>query len=54
MGMNTPIEKAKNIGPITAGKLTSVGIKTLEKLKELGWQDTMILVTEHYPELMVL
>ena len=46
----TPIEKARNIGPVTAKELKSIGLSSLEKLKELGWKEACFQYGFHYPE----
>lgn len=48
--MTTPIEKAKNIGELTGAELRTVGIGTLEKLREIGWEEAMVLWCEVFPE----
>lgn len=45
----TPIEAAKNIGPVTGAELRNVGFDTLEKLKETGWEEAFEKVCEVYP-----
>lgn len=47
--MNTPILKGKNIGPVTAEELCSIGIDTLEKLMQLGWERAYQIYVEAYP-----
>ncbi|MEC9281552.1 MAG: TfoX/Sxy family DNA transformation protein [Bdellovibrionota bacterium] len=44
------IENAKNIGPITAAELKNVGVKSLQKLKEIGAEEAFQLVIDQYPE----
>ena len=45
----TPIEAAKNIGFISGGELRSIGIDTLEKLQDLGWEEAFAKICELYP-----
>ena len=45
----TPIEHAKNLGPTTGAELRSVGIATLEQLRELGWEEVWYRLCEAYP-----
>lgn len=47
--MRTPIEKARNLGPVSARELASLGIRTLEQLQELGWREACLLWAERYP-----
>ena len=44
------IEKALNIGPICSAELSSIGIDTLEKLQDLGWEEVFLRWVEAYPE----
>ena len=50
MSKQTPIEEAKNLGPISGAELRSVGIETLEQLQELGWEEVFERWVEAYPE----
>lgn len=45
----TPVEVAKNIGPLTGIELRSVGIETVEQLKSLGWEKCFYKLVELYP-----
>jgi uncharacterized protein YdeI (YjbR/CyaY-like superfamily) len=45
----TPIEEARNIGPVTGVELRSVGIDTVEKLKSLGWERAFEQLIQMYP-----
>ena len=47
---DTPIENARNLGPLTASELESIGISTLEQLRDLGWETVCIRYAEAYPE----
>jgi hypothetical protein len=38
------------MGPITAGELVSIGIDTVEKVREMGWPEAFLLWVEAYPE----
>ena len=44
------IEKALNIGPICSAELSSIGIDTVEKLQDLGWEEVFLRWIEAYPE----
>jgi hypothetical protein len=44
----TPIEKA--MGPITAAELSSLGIASVEKVREMGWREVFLIWIEAYPE----
>lgn len=50
----TPIEKARNIGPVVGGELRSLGIDTVEKMKACGWEKVLQRVCELYPHRMNL
>jgi len=45
----TPIEEAKNLGPVTGSELRTIGIDTVEKLKFLGWEKSLTMWINHYP-----
>lgn len=45
----TPIEHAKNIGAVAAAELKSIGITTLEQLKNEGWEESFRRLCEAYP-----
>lgn len=45
----TPIEQARNLGPVTCRELRSIGIQTVERLREIGWQEAWELWRESYP-----
>jgi uncharacterized protein YdeI (YjbR/CyaY-like superfamily) len=45
----TPIEAARNIGPMTASELRNVGIKTVEELQAMGWEQAFQVLCEVYP-----
>ncbi len=46
---HTPIEEARNIGPVCGSELRSLEIDTVEKFKSLGWERTFQRMVEHYP-----
>ncbi|HBY59099.1 MAG TPA: hypothetical protein DEH78_04715 [Solibacterales bacterium] len=46
----TPIEEARNLGPVTGAELRALGIATIERLRELGWQEAWALWRERFPE----
>ncbi len=45
----TPIEEAKNLGPLTGAEFRTFGIDTVEKLKSLGWEKSYSMWVQHYP-----
>lgn len=47
---NTPIAKARNLGPQTAIELDAVGINTREELIEVGWEEAFARVAELFPK----
>ncbi|MDX2150686.1 MAG: TfoX/Sxy family DNA transformation protein [Bryobacteraceae bacterium] len=46
----TPIEDARNLGPVSGEELRALGIDTLERLRELGWQEAWAQWRERFPE----
>lgn len=44
--MPRPIEDAINLGPATGARLREVGISTVEKLIEVGWEEAMLRMVE--------
>lgn len=46
---NTPIEEAKNLGPLTGAEFRTIGIETVEELKSLGWEKALLKWINHYP-----
>jgi hypothetical protein len=38
------------MGPLTASELESLGIRTVEKLQALGWEEAFLRWVEAYPE----
>lgn len=47
--MNTPISKARNLGPVSEVELESVGITSLEQMVEMGWENVCLRYVEMYP-----
>lgn len=45
----TPMERAVNIGPVLSRRLSSVGVKTLEQLKQLGSLQAWRLIADQTP-----
>jgi len=45
---STPIEHA--MGPITAAELRSIGIDSVEKVRDMGWREVFLLWIEACPE----
>jgi hypothetical protein len=54
MKSTTPIEKARNLGPVSAQALTTVGIQTVEELKKLGWEEAGLRVMHQHPRFIHL
>jgi hypothetical protein len=50
----TPIEQARNIGPLGASELRSIGNETVEDLRSVGWQEAFVQLFEAYPERLEL
>jgi predicted dinucleotide-utilizing enzyme len=48
--MTTPIEEARNVGPVTAKELRAVGIDTVEKLKGMGWEAAFEAIVLAFPQ----
>jgi hypothetical protein len=46
---STPIEEAKNLGPMTGAEFRTLGIETVEQLKSLGWEKAFMMWINHYP-----
>lgn len=46
----TPIERARNIGPISAAELRAAGIGTVEQLRGEGWRACFERLVESFPE----
>ncbi|HYE25027.1 MAG TPA: TfoX/Sxy family DNA transformation protein [Clostridia bacterium] len=46
----TPIEKARNLGPVCAAEFATIGIHSLEQIVELGWEEVMVRWVQAYPE----
>jgi hypothetical protein len=45
----TKLAKARNLGPQSGAELESIGIKSLEQLREIGWEDACTRWAERYP-----
>lgn len=48
--MPRPIEDAMNIGPVVGAGLREVGISTVEKLIDEGWEEAMARLVERDPK----
>jgi hypothetical protein len=48
--MHTPVNKARNLGPVSAVELASVGIDSLEKLQYIGWEEACCRWSASFPE----
>jgi len=48
--VTTSIEKARNLGPVSAAEFRTLGIFSLEQIREMGWQEAFALWVEAYPE----
>jgi hypothetical protein len=46
---STPIDRARNLGPVSAGELAAVGITTREQLVELGWEQAFVRLVRAFP-----
>lgn len=46
----TPIDKARNLGPVCAAEFATVGIHSLEQVIELGWEQVFVRWAQAYPE----
>lgn len=47
---NTPIEAAKNLGVVSGAELRALGIDTVERLKQIGWERAFTQWCEAYPQ----
>ncbi len=45
-----PIEKAKNLGPLTGAELRAVGIESVQQLQALGWEKAFESWVNVFPE----
>lgn len=45
-----PIEKARNLGPVSAAEMQAMGIQYLDQIIEMGWEEFCIQYVELYPE----
>ena len=50
MSRRTPVEEARNLGPITVAEFSTLGVVDLEQIKEVGWEDFCIKYVEFFPE----
>ena len=48
--MPTPLSKVKNFEPVTAADFAAMGLKTLEQVVELGWEDTCRRFVLYFPQ----
>ena len=44
-----PLEKARNLGPVSAAELESIGIRTLDQMREYGWEEVCLHWAEAFP-----
>lgn len=44
-----PIEEARNLGPQSGKEFRTIGIDSLGKLKEMGWEQACIALAMEYP-----
>lgn len=44
-----PIEKARNLGPVSAAEMQALGIHYLDQIEAMGWEEFCILYTEMFP-----
>ena len=47
--MKTPLDQARNLGPVSSREFAALGVHTLEHLCELGWEEACLLWVERYP-----
>ncbi len=47
--MTTPLDQARNLGPVSSREFAALGVHTLERLCELGWEEACLLWVERYP-----
>jgi DNA transformation protein len=47
---DSPIEDARNLGPISGQEFRSIGIDTVEKLVEIGWREACLRLVDRYPK----
>ncbi len=50
MNAETPVEAARNIGPICGSELRAVGISTVGELRRLGWEEAFARWVRRFPE----
>ena len=44
-----PLEKARNLGPVSAAELESIGIRTLAQMRQYGWEEVCVRWAEAFP-----
>ena len=44
-----PLEKAKNLGPVSAAELEAIGIRTIGQMRDYGWEEVCIRWAEAFP-----
>ena len=44
-----PILSARNIGPQCAAEIEAMGIRYLDEIEKLGWEEFCIRYVEHFP-----
>ena len=49
MNNRIPIEKARNLGPVSADEMEALGIRYLDQIVEIGWEDFCIQYVEMFP-----
>lgn len=49
-GSNTLLKDVKNFGPVTLAEFFSMGVRTLEQLKQIGFEDMCRKYVTYYPE----
>ena len=54
MKRSTPIENARNLGPVSTQALTTVGIHSVEELKRIGWEQAGLRVMNEHPRFINL
>lgn len=49
MKKRTPIEHARNLGPVSASEMEVLGIYYLDQIEKIGWEDFCIQYVEMFP-----
>lgn len=44
-----PIENARNLGPVTASEMQTLGVNYLDQIEEMGWAEFCIKYVELFP-----